>query len=40
VHYTKVVVGWSTYINGMQVDYDDFKAQIGRVVEHVKASAA
>jgi len=40
LHYTKLVGGWSTYINGMQVDYDEFKAQVGRVVEHVKASAA
>jgi AhpD family alkylhydroperoxidase len=40
VHYTKLVVGWSTYINGMQVDYQEFKAQVGRVAEHVKATAA
>jgi AhpD family alkylhydroperoxidase len=40
VHYAKLVLGWSTYINGMQIDYDEFKAQVGRVVEHVKASAA
>ena len=39
VHYTKVVSGWSTYINGMQVDYDEFKALVGRVAEHVKAAA-
>ena len=40
MHYTKLVSGWSTYINGMQVDYDEFKAQVDRVVEHVKATAA
>ncbi len=40
MHYTKLVLGWSTYINGMQVDYDEFTAQVGRVVEHVKATAA
>jgi AhpD family alkylhydroperoxidase len=40
VHYTKLVSGWSTYLNGMQVDYDEFKAQVARVVDHVKASAA
>lgn len=39
VHYTKLVTGWSTYLNGMQVDYEEFKAQVNRVVEHVKASA-
>jgi AhpD family alkylhydroperoxidase len=40
MHYTKLVIGWSTYINGMQVDYDEFKAQVDRVVDHVKATAA
>ena len=40
VHYTKLVSGWSTYLNGMQVDYAEFKAQVERVVDHVKASAA
>ena len=40
MHYTKLVSGWSTYINGMQVDYDEFKAQVDRVTEHVKANAA
>jgi AhpD family alkylhydroperoxidase len=39
MHYTKLVIGWSTYINGMQVDYDEFKAQVDRVVEHVRAAA-
>ena len=39
VHLTKVVNGWSVYINGMQVDYDEFKAQVGRVVEHIQAAA-
>ena len=40
VHYTKLVSGWSTYLNGMQVDYDEFKAQVDRVVDHVKATTA
>lgn len=40
VHFTKLVSGWSTYLNGMRVDYAEFKAQVERVVDHVKASAA
>lgn len=40
LHYTKLVIGWSTYINGMQVDYDEFKAQVDRVVDHIKATTA
>jgi hypothetical protein len=39
VHYTKFVLGWSTYINGMQVNDDEFKAQVARAVEHVKDGA-
>jgi len=39
VHLTKVVNGWSVYINGLQVNYDDFKAQVGRVVEHLQSAA-
>ena len=39
VHYTKLVLGRSAYINGMQVNYDEFRAQVERVVEHVKAAA-
>ena len=40
VHYTKLVSGWSVYINGLRVDYDDFAAQVGRVVEHITKNAA
>ena len=39
MHYTKLVGGWRTNINGMQIEYADFKAQVERVVEHVKATA-
>ena len=40
VHYTKLVTGWSVYINGLQVDYDDFAAQVERVTAHVRKAAA
>ena len=40
MHYTKLVIGWSTYINGMQVDYAEFQAMVGRVVDHVQAATA
>ena len=40
VHYTKLVSGWSVYINGLQVNYDEFAAQVGRVVEHIQKQAA
>jgi AhpD family alkylhydroperoxidase len=40
VHYTKLVSGWSTYINGLQVDYEDFAAEVAQVAAHVRAQAA
>ena len=40
VHYTKLVSGWSTYINGLQVDYDDFAAEVAQVAAYVRAQAA
>ena len=40
VHYTKLVSGWSVYINGLQVDYDEFADEVARVTAHVRAQAA
>ena len=40
VHYTKIVSGWSVYINGLQVNYDDFAREVAQVVAHVSAQAA
>lgn len=28
VHFAKASAGWSTYINGMQIDYEKFKKEI------------
>lgn len=36
----KSSVGWSTYINGMQVDYDLFKKEVRKVSDYIKAQAA
>jgi AhpD family alkylhydroperoxidase len=35
VHYAKSSAGWSTYLNGMQVD-DQFKKEIEKACAHVK----
>lgn len=40
MHLTKQVIGWSTYINGMQLDYEQFTQEIDLVVEHVKSAMA
>jgi AhpD family alkylhydroperoxidase len=40
VHYTKLVSGWSTYINGLQVDYEEFASEVAQVAAHVRGSTA
>lgn len=39
VHYAKMSIGWSAYLNGIQQDYDMFAEEMERVVDHVKAHA-
>jgi AhpD family alkylhydroperoxidase len=39
VHYTKQVSGWSTYINGLQVNYEEFANEVAQATAHVRASA-
>jgi AhpD family alkylhydroperoxidase len=39
VHYAKSSMGWSTYLHGMQVDYEQFRQELGRVCDHVRTSA-
>ena len=36
VHYAKSSAGWSAYLNGMQVDYDQFKDELRRSGEHAR----
>jgi hypothetical protein len=33
----KHTMGWSTYLNAMQIDYDEFTAEFDRVAEHVRS---
>lgn len=35
VHYAKMSLGWSAYINGMQEDYDVFSKELDQIVDHV-----
>ena len=37
VHFAKSSAGWSTYLNGMQIDYDQFKSEMNRVGEYLRA---
>ena len=36
VHFAKSSAGWSTYINGLQVDYNKFKAEVLTACKYVK----
>jgi len=36
VHYAKSSAGWSAYLNGMQVDYEQFKDELRRSGEYAK----
>jgi AhpD family alkylhydroperoxidase len=38
VHFAKASTGWSTYLNGMQLDYNEFKSEIDRACEHIRQS--
>lgn len=37
VHFAKHTVGWSTYLNGMQEDYDTFEQELQTMGEHLSA---
>jgi AhpD family alkylhydroperoxidase len=37
LHYAKSSAGWSTYINGLQLDFDQFQEEIRRACEHVRS---
>ena len=36
VHFAKSSSGWSTYINGMQLSYEDFTAEVDKATEYVR----
>lgn len=40
LHYAKATSGWSTYINGSQIDIKAFKAEVKEMVEYAHKQAA
>ena len=40
LHYTKSTTGWSTYLNGSQIDMDLFQAEVRAMVEYLNQQAA
>lgn len=40
LHYAKTSAGWSAYVNGMQLDFEQFKDEVLQACEHVRSSQA
>lgn len=40
VHFAKSSAGWSTYVNGLQLDYNQFKDEVMRACKHVRSIQA
>ena len=40
LHYAKFTAGWSTYVNGLQLDFEQFKDEIRQGCEHVRSAQA
>jgi len=38
LHYAKHTSGWSTYINGLQIDFDQFTSEINRASDYIRKS--
>jgi len=37
VHFAKSSAGWSTYINGLQIDFDNFKKEVLHACKHARS---
>jgi AhpD family alkylhydroperoxidase len=37
LHFAKSSAGWSLYVNGLQLDFEKFRAEMRRIVEHVRS---
>jgi len=40
VHYAKSSAGWSAYINGLQIDYEQFRSEVLQSMEYLKNQTA
>jgi AhpD family alkylhydroperoxidase len=40
VHYAKSSAGWSAYINGLQLDYEQFRKEVLQACEHARSAGA
>ena len=39
VHFAKSSAGWSAYLNGMQVDFEQFKKEVREIAKHAKENS-
>lgn len=40
LHYTKSSTGWSSYINGSQIDIDQFRKEVKAIAKHIREQSA
>ncbi len=40
LHFAKSSVGWSAYINGLQLDYEQFKSEVHKICDYVRSKQA
>ncbi|MCE4564398.1 carboxymuconolactone decarboxylase family protein [Maribellus sp. CM-23] len=38
VHYAKSTAGWSAYVNGLQLNFDEFTKEVDQACEHVRST--
>ena len=37
VHFAKSTAGWSAYVNGLQIEYDQFKKEVRQACDHIRS---
>ena len=37
VHYAKSTAGWSAYINGLQMDFEQFRGEVRQICGHIRS---
>jgi AhpD family alkylhydroperoxidase len=40
VHFAKSSAGWSTYVNGLQIDYEQFKSEVKEISNYMRSKQA
>ncbi|MBZ0273651.1 carboxymuconolactone decarboxylase family protein [bacterium] len=40
IHFAKATAGWSTYVNGLAPEFEDFKAEVAQIASHLETQLA